>query len=97
LRWSALALILAATSAVALTLIGLPELLPSYLREPLWTYVQPGTAAWWFAWGGPFRSGPTSVGGMAFAALANAGSWSALIWLGVAIVRIARRLGKSSK
>jgi hypothetical protein len=94
--WSFLAVLLPAASAIALWLIAPPENLQSSLRDPLWRFVQPGTAVWWLAWGGPFRTGPTSASGLVFTAIANGALWLMFLWLAVAIVRILRRISGAS-
>jgi hypothetical protein len=94
-RWPILALLLVAASAVALRLIAPPMDLPSYLRDPLWTFVQPGTTVWWLTWGGPFRTGPTSAAGLAFTAIANGVLWLMFLWIGTVIVRIVRCIGRA--
>lgn len=84
-------LVLATASVAALALIASGETIPSTVRDPLLTFVQPGVAVWWFVLGGPFRTVPFSAAGISFAAGANAALWSTVLWCGVAIVRAARR------
>ena len=62
------------------------------LRNPLSDFVQPGVTVWWFVLGGPFRVAPSSAGGIAFAAVANAVLWLAAIWVVVALYGLVRRL-----
>jgi hypothetical protein len=47
----------------------------------------PGTTIWWLTLGGPFRTVPTTAGGIAFAGLANAASWLVAARLIVALFR----------
>ena len=78
-------------SAVSLTLLSRDGVIPSVVRNPLSDFVQPGVTVWWLALGGPFRVGPTSASGIAFAAVANAVLWLAAIWLAVALYGLIRR------
>ena len=83
--------VLAIASGAALALVTSGEAIPSVVRDPLFTFVQPGVTVWWFVLGGPFRTVPFSAAGIVFAAGANAALWSLVLWFGVAIVRAARR------
>jgi hypothetical protein len=78
-------------SAVSLTLLSRGGVIPSVVRNPLSDFVQPGVTVWWLVLGGPFRVGPTSARGIAFAAVVNAVSWLAAIWLAVALYGLIRR------
>ena len=70
--WCLFAVVLAITSATALTALGSITVMPSVFRNPLSRFVEPGVAVWWLVLGGPFRSVPASASGIAFAAAANA-------------------------
>ena len=92
-RWRIVAaVVLALASAAALAVLVTAESLPSVARNPLLAFVQPGVTAWWLVLGGPFRSGPTSPSGIAFAAAANAALWWLVLWLGVTITCAVRRM-----
>jgi hypothetical protein len=52
--------------------------------------VQPGVAIWWLVLGGPFRSAPSSLPGIAFAVAANAAFWLLVLWLAVLLVNAGR-------
>jgi len=87
-RWVLLAALLFVASA-----LSYPWLLsasgPSWLRESIWRFVDPGDAIWWLTLGGPFQSHPQSFIGVAWAAVANALFWLAIImfvWRGICIV-----------
>jgi hypothetical protein len=90
-RWFYLAAVLALASGVALVLLDPGLTLPSAVRNPVSDFVGPGVATWWLVLGGPFRSAPSSPGGIAFAAAANAVLWLAAVWLAAAIMRMVRR------
>jgi len=66
--------------------------MPSVLTNPLFDFVQPGVTVWWFVLGGPFRSAPSSPGGIAFAAATNAVLWLLVLWLAAAVVGAVRRM-----
>ncbi len=85
----AVALVIA--SAAALVLLASGGVIPSMVRNPLSDFVQPGTTVWWFVLGGPFRVAPSSPSGIAFAALANALSWLAVLRLAAALYRVVQR------
>lgn len=82
---------LVVVSAVALALLSSDAVIPSVARDPLSSFVQPGLTVWWLALGGPFRAAPSSASGIAFAAVANAVSWLAAIWLVVALYGLIQR------
>jgi hypothetical protein len=83
---------LAIASAAILALLASGEVIPSVVRNPLVDFVQPGVTVWWFVLAGPFRSAPSSISGIAFAAAANATLWLLMLWCVVAIFRAVRRL-----
>ena len=86
------AAVLSIVSAGALALLGSGEVIPSVVRDPISDFVQPGVTVWWLVLGGPFRSAPSSLTGIAFAAASNAALWLLVIWFAVAIVRSFRRM-----
>ena len=88
--WAALGLLVA--TAAILALLSSAHVIPSLLRSPLTDFVQPGVTVWWLVLGGPFQSAPSSLGGIAFAAIANTALWLLVVALGVAIVSAARRM-----
>ena len=91
-RWWLLAVtVLAVSSAASLALLSSGKVFPSVVRDPIYTFVQPGVTVWWFLLGGPFQTTPYSVTGIAFAAGANAALWLLVLWLGVATMRAVRR------
>ena len=92
-RWVLLAALLALALASGGALVSLDpgRTLPSAVRNPLSDFVGPGVTVWWLVLGGPFRSAPSSPGGIAFTAAANAVLWLAALWLAAAIVRRVRR------
>ena len=83
------ALLVASTSALALLISG--HVIPSIVRNPLSDFVQPGVTVWWLVLGGPFRTGPSSPGGIVFAALANAVVWLLCLWVVAALYAVVRR------
>ena len=85
--WLLLAAMLAIASAIVLVWLQSTEVISSLVRDPLFDFVQPAIAVWWFVLGGPFRTAPSSAGGIAFAAVANAFFWLLLLWF------VARLLG----
>jgi hypothetical protein len=89
LLFSAAALLFASTSALALLASG--EVMPSIARDPLSDFVQPGVTVWWLVLGGPFRTGPSSAGGIVFAALANTAFWLVCLWVVAALFALVRR------
>ena len=90
--WCLSAVVLAITSATALTALGSITVMPSVFGNPLSRFVEPGVAVWWLVLGGPFRSVPASASGIAFAAAANAVLWLVVSWLVVVTVRFVRRI-----
>jgi hypothetical protein len=84
--------VLTIVSAAALALLASAETIPSAIRDPLSDFVEPGVTVWWFVLGGPFRSAPSSLTGIAFAAVANAALWLLVLLFAVAIVRAVRRM-----
>ena len=91
-RWWFLAtLVLAAASAAALALLSSSRVTPSALRDPLSGFVQPGITVWWFVLGGPFRSVPATISGIAFTALVNELSWLVALWLVLFTLRMLHR------
>ena len=92
-RWWLIATaVLAIASAIVLALLASAATIPSAVRDPLSEFVQPGVTIWWFVLGGPFRSAPSSLGGIAFAAAANTLLWLLVLWFAVAIVHALRRM-----
>ena len=90
-RWWLLAgAALTLASAAAVGLLGAQTAMPSVFRNPLHDFVQPGVTIWWLVLGGPFRSAPSSLSGIAFAAAANAALWLLVLWLAVLIVNAGR-------
>lgn len=89
-RWLLVAAALTLASTAALGLLGAQTAMPSVFRNPLYDFVQPGVTVWWLVLGGPFRSGPSSLAGIVFAAAANAAFWLLVLWLLVAIVNVGR-------
>ena len=83
--------VLLVTSTSGLIILTSGESMPSSIRDPLFTFVQPGVSVWWLVLGGPFRTNPSSPAGIAFAAMANTGWWILVLWFIVAIVRRLRR------
>lgn len=90
--WCLSAVVLAITSATALTALGSITVMPSVFRNPRAGFVEPGVAVWWLVLGGPFRSMPASASGIAFAAAANAALWLVALWLAVVTMRTLGRL-----
>lgn len=90
-RWAFVAAWLCLVGAGVLVLLNAGLVVPSWLRDPLHDFVQPGVAVWWLVLGGPFRVLPVSVAGIAFAAVANAALWSLAVWLALAALRGLRR------
>jgi hypothetical protein len=90
-RWLVLAALLAVASGAVLVSLDPGRTIPSAVRNPLSDFVGPGVAVWWLVLGGPFRSAPSSPGGIAFAAAANAALWLVTLRLAAAIVRLVRR------
>lgn len=90
--WFLAAAVLGIGSAAALALLASGEVIPSAVRDPVFDFVQPGVTVWWFVLGGPFRTAPTSLSGIVFAAAANAALWLLTLWLVVSVVRAVRRM-----
>ena len=95
-RWLLVAVVLATASTVALWVLKLRAAIPSTIGEALDDFVQPGTAIWWLVLGGPFRSMPSSPGGIAFAAVTNAMFWVLLCWLAALALRVIRRITRAA-
>jgi hypothetical protein len=92
-RWWFLATAaLVIVSAAVLALLASVEPIPSIVSNPLSDFVQPGIIVWWLVLGGPFRTIPSSLSGIAFAAATNAAFWSLVLLLAVAVVRVVRRM-----
>ena len=92
---TAVALVL--LSAASLALLTSQLGVPSWLRDPMYSFVQPGVAVWWFLLGGPFRTLPPSATDTAIAAAANAAVWSFVLWLVVAAIRAIHRFAAGSR
>ena len=90
--WLLAAGILAMASVAALASISSGELIPSVVRDPLLAFVQPGVTVWWLVLGGPFRSAPSSPGGIALAAATNTLLYLLVVWLAVVGARVVRRM-----
>jgi hypothetical protein len=60
---------------------------PSWLRNPVAGFVEPGATVWWFALGGPFQAVPRTLGGILCASIANTAVW-------VAVVALARLMAR---
>lgn len=88
--WLLAAAALTLASAAAVGLLGAQTAMPSVFRNPLHDFVQPGVTVWWLVLGGPFRSAPSSLPGVAFAAAANAALWLLVLWLAVVLVNAGR-------
>jgi hypothetical protein len=84
----AIALLLAASAASYAWLLW-PDAAPSWLRNPIAGFVEPGTTLWWLTLGGPLQTGPRTLGGIAWAAIANTAVWVAVVALARMIVRLA--------
>ena len=83
---------LAVASLAALVLLVSGETMPSAVSGPFAIFAEPGVSMWWLLLGGLFNHYPTSMSGMAFAAMANAAFWLALFGMVVVLVNAARRL-----
>ena len=86
---AAVALFIASASALALR--ASTGVLPSALAGIVSAFVQPGVAAWWFAFPSLFQATPGSLAGIAFAAAANALLWLLLAGALGALLRRIRR------
>jgi hypothetical protein len=89
--WLLAAAVLLIVSGAALVLLTSATVIPSLLRNLLSDFVQPGVAVWWLVLGGPFRSAPSLLSGIVFAATSNAILWLLVLLLVVAVARILRR------
>ena len=78
-------------SASVLMLLASSVVLPSPLAGIVSAFVQPGVAAWWFAFPSLFQATPGSLAGIAFAAAANALLWLLLAGVLGALLRRVRR------
>ena len=94
--WLLAAAMLAVASMTALAVLASGEVIPSRLRNPMAEFVEPGVDVWWLILGGPFRSAPSSLVGIAFAALTNATLWLLVLWFVMLIVRVVRRMFAAS-
>ena len=83
--------VLTVASAAIVFMRESSHMIPSIVRDPLVHFVDPGVAVWWFLFGNIFQSSPYSRGGMAFAALANAGFWLFAFWLLVVFLGFLRQ------
>lgn len=54
---------------------------PSWLRNPIAGFVEPGATLWWFALGGPFQAEPRTLDGILCASIGNAAVWIAVVAL----------------
>jgi hypothetical protein len=79
-------------SVATLELLASARVIPSLLREPLSDFVQPGITVWWLVLGGPFQTAPSSLGGIAFGAIANTAFWLIVVALLVGVVSAVRRM-----
>lgn len=91
--WLTIGAVLAIASGGALAWLASSAVIPSLVRDPMSDFVQPGVTIWWLTLGGPFRNGPDTAGGIAFAAVANALLWLVGLGLVLGVIAIVRRLG----
>ena len=92
-RWWIITMaLLVLASAAAMILLSSAIEMYSMIRNPMSAFAQPGITVWWFVLGGPFRYGPDSPGGIAFAAVINVAFWLSALWLFVALARVLFRL-----
>jgi len=90
----AVVLLLVASAASYLWLLT-STAAPSWLRNPIAGFVEPGTTLWWFTAGRPFQTGPRSPAGIALASAANAAFWVAVVALAQLMVKVTgRRTGR---
>jgi hypothetical protein len=82
---------LALCSGAVLGWFASGDVIPSVVRNPLSVFVEPGVTLWWLVLGGPFRTAPSSLGGMAFAVAANAAFWLFCLWALAALYAAIRR------
>jgi hypothetical protein len=54
---------------------------PSWLRNPIAGFLEPGATVWWFALGGQFQAAPRTLGGILCASIANTAVWLAVVAL----------------
>ncbi len=78
-------------SAAVLAWLASGDVIASNVRNPLSTFVEPGVTIWWVVLGGPFRTAPASLSGIAFAAVANAAFWLFCLWAVAALYAAIRR------
>lgn len=97
LFWSISTAVLALVSAVGLVFQNWLEGMPWLVSRLIFGFVQPGTSIWWLVLGGPFRTGPSSPGGIAFAVVTNAVFWLLVLWLAVAAGRALRHIFTAHK
>jgi hypothetical protein len=82
---------LAVASLAIMVMRGSSRMIPSVVRDPLANFVDPGVTAWWLILGNLFQSFPSSLAGMAFAALANTLLWLLALRMLVAVSGFVRR------
>jgi len=81
-------LLLLSASAGSYAWLLRPDATSSWLRNPIAGFVEPGTTLWWLILGGPFQTGPRTLGSIAWAAIANTVVWVAVVALARIIVRL---------
>jgi hypothetical protein len=82
--------VLAVASLAIVVMRESNKMVPSIVRDPLIKFVEPGVAVWWLGLGKLFQASPSSPGGMAFAAIANALFWLLAFWLLLVAVKFVR-------
>lgn len=90
--WVIAAVAIALVSAAALAQLASGATIPSVVRTPLAWFVEPGVTVWWFILGTLFAYRPTTLMGIAFAAVVNTLLWLLAARLAVAGIHCTRRI-----
>jgi hypothetical protein len=81
---------------MALRRAGYPYV-PRPISAVLEAFVEPGAALWWLTLGGPFRTSPADLAGLAVLVLGNTAFWVVLWVIGAATWKLAVRTGRQAR
>ena len=82
--------------AVGVRRAGYPYV-PRPISAVLDAFVEPGAALWWLTLGGPFRTSPTDLAGLAVLVLGNTAFWVVLWLIGATTWRVAVRARRQAR
>jgi hypothetical protein len=82
--------------AVGVRRAGYPYV-PRPISAVLDAFVEPGAGLWWLTLGGPFRTSPADLAGLAVLVLGNTAFWVVLWLIGATTWRVAVRARRQAR